>query len=84
MEVPKMNCEKYESYLVSLGEVITEYALEAKKKSISTANTDGKDFADGYLSGFYRIVTLMQQHAEAYDITMQELGMENLKETDLM
>ena len=78
-----MTYNKYKSYLISLGEVITEYAREAKQ-DFDDASDERKKFMGGYLSAFYRIVTLMQQHAEGYEISLEELGMEDLDEFHLM
>jgi hypothetical protein len=75
--------EKYQAYLESLGEVISEYAKEAKQKCAEAAPGSEKEFADGYLSAFYRIATLMQQHAEPYYIGMKELGLDGVDEPDL-
>ena len=69
-----MSYNKYKAYLETLGEVIREYAIEAKKQKDIAIATDRENFATGYLSGFYRIITIMQQHAEAYEIPPEELG----------
>ena len=79
----KMAYDKYQSYLQTLGEVITEYAYEAKKNRDGAKNQEKKDFYEGYLSAYYRIVTLMQQHAEPFEISLNELGLENIKEEDM-
>lgn len=78
-----MESNKYASYLESLGEIITEYALDAKNKSINSKLGDERIFSEGYFSAFHRIVTLMKQHAELYDIAMHEIGMDQLQEKDL-
>jgi hypothetical protein len=74
----------YESYIISLGEIIKEYALEAKKNKDLSIGTKNEQFATGYLSGFHRIVTLMQQQAEIYDISLEEISLDKLNEIDLI
>jgi hypothetical protein len=74
---------KYKSYMVSLGEVIHEYTLEAIQQRKEMRGTESEEFTAGYLSGFHRIVTLMQQHAESYDISLSELSLEDIDESDL-
>lgn len=74
----------YESYIISLVEIIKEYAEEAKKNKDLSMGTEHEQFATGYLSGFYRIVTLMQQQAEIYDISLKKIGLDKLNEIDLI
>ena len=74
----------YKSYLISLGEVIREYAKEAKRNKDLAIGTEREQLATGYLSGFHRIVTLMQQQAEIYDISLKEISLDKLDETDLI
>lgn len=76
--------DKYKSYLISLGEVIREYAIEAKRNKESLIGTKDEEFAAGYLCGFHRIVTLMQQHAESYDIELAEISLNDISESDLI
>lgn len=75
---------KYKNYLITLGEVLTEYALDAKTQKNLSIGTKDEDFKTGYLCGFYRIITLMQQHAEVYEIPLEELGLSALNDTDLI
>jgi hypothetical protein len=64
----------YEDYLHDLGLLIKEMALEAKE----TARTTESDFAVGYMAGFHRVVSLMQQQAEAYGIPLKELALDGI------
>lgn len=79
-----MNDDKYKLYLVSLGEIIKKYALDAKENKNGKKGTTQEDFATGYLASFHRIVTLMQQHAETYDIPLKELSLDDIGELDLI
>lgn len=64
----------YQNYLRDLGVLIRELALEAKKQ----ATEKESDFSIGYMSGFHRIVSLMQQQAEAFNISSEEIGLNGL------
>lgn len=61
-----------------------ELVIEAKAKK-ETANTlDTTSFQEGYLSVFHRVITLMQQQADIFDVPLTEIGIDNLKESDLI
>ena len=61
-----------DDYLQDLGQQLREYALEAKKR----ADAGGRsDFDCGYLSGFHRVISLMQQQAETFGIPLEDLGL---------
>ena len=64
----------YQDYLKDLGVLIKELALEAKQQAIENRN----DFSIGYMSGFHRIVSLMQQQAEAFNIPVEEIGLNGI------
>jgi len=36
------------------------------------------DFSTGYMAGFHRVVSLMQQQAEAFDIPLEEIGLQEI------
>jgi len=79
-----MVCDDYKSYLITLGEVISQYAKEAKINKELSIGTKHEQFATGYLSGFHRIITLMQQQAEIFDIPLSELSLDGINEIDLI
>ncbi len=64
----------YENYLHDLGLLIKDMAVESKR----TANQTQSDFAMGYMSGFHRIVSLMQQQAEAFGIPLEKAGLDGI------
>jgi hypothetical protein len=64
----------YKEYLKDLGILIKEMALEAKSK----ANDVDTDFSLGYMAGFHRIVSLMQQQAEAFGISFESIGLDGI------
>jgi hypothetical protein len=64
----------YRKYLKDLGILIKEMALEAKQQKIKKQT----DFSIGYMAGFHRIVSLMQQQAEAFNIPIYEIGLSGI------
>lgn len=55
----------------------------AKKQKDDAKGLVNEDFTSGYLCGFHRIITLMQQQAEIFDISISELGLD-IDENDLL
>ncbi|MEY4583066.1 MAG: hypothetical protein RL701_7769 [Pseudomonadota bacterium] len=68
------NGELYANYVYDLGVLVREMALEAKAK----ARVDGSAFDAGYVAGFHRIVSLMQQQAEAFGIPIEKIGLDGI------
>jgi hypothetical protein len=64
----------HESYLRDLGTLIKEYALEAKARKVESES----DFATGYMAGFHRVVSLMQQQADAFGIPRGTLSLDDI------
>lgn len=66
---------KYRYYLYDLGLLLKEYALEIKKE---LELRGGDEFLEGELLGYYRMITLMQQQAEGFDIPLEDLRLEDI------
>lgn len=64
----------YKNYLFDLGFLMKEYALEAKKR----ADAEYNDYNAGYLCGFHRIISLMQQQAVGFNISNEEIGLDGI------
>ena len=79
-----MDSNKYKNYLSSLGEALTDYANEAKNTAREDKPEKEKLFDEGYASAYYRVISLMKQHAETYEISEKELGLDKINESDLM
>jgi hypothetical protein len=73
--------EKYKLFCLALGESLNDIIKEAIDKKQN--ESDKNEFNSGYLCGFHRIVTLMQQQAEIFEIPFEEIGID-LNETDLI
>jgi hypothetical protein len=68
------NASVYENYLRDLGFLIKEMAIE----SCRSAKETHSDFATGYMAGFHRVVSLMQQQAEAFNIPLEKLRLDGI------
>jgi|GEM_PF-4996241 hypothetical protein len=79
-----MEFNAYEALVATLGEALSELALDAKAQQVASTGTRNEDFQTGYLSAFHRVITLVQQQAEIYDIDLQEIGLDKIKESDLI
>jgi hypothetical protein len=77
-----MSDNKYRYYLMDLGTITKEYAREAIQEYIYAKGNDSEDFKTGYMMAFHRFITLMQQQAESFDIALEELGLNDIKEDD--
>ena len=75
---------KYAQYLRDLGALVKEYALEAKEDFNNSKGTDSEDYKSGYLMGYHRLITLMHQQAEAFDIPLKEINLQDIDENDLL
>ena len=75
---------KYALYLRDLGSLVKEYALAAKSDYAKSMGTANETYQSGYLMGFHRFVTLMQQQAEAFQIPLNEINLHNIDENDFL
>ena len=74
----------YKPFIITLFEalnVIIKDSLNAQKKY---KNDYEKGIEEGYLLCFHRIITLIEQHAEIYNISMSELNLSDIKEEDII
>jgi len=72
--------EIYKACLITFCEALRDIVDKAKRKK----NKKTDEFDVGYLCCLHRIVTLIHQQAEIYDIPLTELSLNDLKDTDLM
>lgn len=73
-----MSSEVYSNYLHDLGILLKEMALKAKAKKQSSLRSEDEAFATGYLAAFHRVISLMQQQAEGFQIPFQDIGLEDI------
>jgi len=79
-----MEFNEYEALAVTLCEALQELALEAKANKIAAIGTDTENYQTGYLSAFHRVITLIQQQADIYDVPLEKLSLDKIKEIDLI
>jgi len=71
--------EKFQQYLCDLGRLVKEYALAAVEERAQHRDQHGQAFYDGYVLGFHRIVSLMQQQAIVFGIDCKELQLDGIE-----
>lgn len=70
----------YEAYVRTLADPLKEYLIEARDSYLRSKGTQDEDYRTGYLMAFHRVVTLMQQQAEACNVPDDVLGLADIKE----
>ena len=70
--------EKFRNYLLDLGQLIKESALEAIEEREKHRGQPAQEFYDGYVLGLHRIVSLMQQQAWVFGIPLEEIGLADI------
>ena len=68
--------KSYKACLITFGEALKQIVKEEKIKK----NTNKNEFNSGYLCSLHRIVTLLQQQAEIYNIFNISLNKISLKD----
>lgn len=75
---------RVDSFLWDLGELVKEQARAAKDAKDAAQGSDEFDYALGRLMAFHEIVSMMQQQANAFDIELSALGLDDISpERDL-
>ncbi|MCG9739576.1 hypothetical protein L1D32_15540 [Shewanella insulae] len=79
-----MDNEKYKNYLCDLGTITKDYAREAVDDYKAAKGTTSEEYKTGYMMGFHRFITLMQQQAESFDIQLKEIGLDDIDENEFL
>lgn len=69
------NAETFRLYVLATNELLLEFAREAKAQADATRSSEAGSFNAGYLMGFHRVISLMQQQASAFGLEPHELGL---------
>lgn len=72
------DAETFRLYSLATNELLLEFAREAKLQAYATRGTEAGEFNAGYLMGFHRVVSLMQQQAAAFGLELHELGLADI------
>ena len=76
-----MNDDRFKNYLVDLGLIVKEKAMEAA----ATKKKSGEAYNLGYLMAWHEIVSLMQSQAAQFKIDLPLIGLEKINpERDLL
>ena len=71
--------DMYRNYLFDLGYEIKRYALEVRReRDAAPKDSEERAFNSGQLLAFHRIVSLMQQQAEAFGIPLADLRLDDV------
>lgn len=70
-----MSDDLFKAYVRDLSFLIKEMAFEAKRTADTSQSESSPEFYSGRLMAFHEIVSLMQQQAEAFGITLDEIGL---------
>ena len=73
-----MDSSKYSLFLQDLGELIKSEASKVKAKKAQAKSEGDSEFESGQLMGFYSVVSMMKTLAIGFDISDEEMGLENL------
>jgi len=71
--------EKFKNYLRDLGQLVKEHALAAVNEREEHRGQPTQEFYDGYVLGFHRLVSLMQQQALAFGIDLKDLQLDEIE-----
>jgi hypothetical protein len=71
--------EKLRNYLLDVGRLIKESARQAIEEREKYRGQPAQEFYDGYVLGFHRIVSLMQQEAVAFGIDLKALHLDGIE-----
>lgn len=69
--------EKYKNYLYDLGKILRNMGIDAVEEHEKAKGTNQESYKLGYLMGFHRVLTLMQQQAEYFEIEQKEIAMQD-------
>ena len=67
-----------ENYIKQTIEYLKEDVMVAKENYLKSKNSNSKLFNDGVLMGYYYVVTLLKQQAEAFGINANDLNLDNI------
>ena len=71
--------EQFQNYLFDLGGLVKEYARAAVQERQQQQDQAAREFYDGYVLGFHRIISLMQQQAQAFGIAFKDLQLDGIE-----
>ena len=80
-----MNSELIAAYALDLIVLLKEKAISAKKEAVTTKGTADSAFLLGKQMAYYEVISLIQDQANAFGISLKELGLSDINpEQDLL
>ena len=73
-----VNNDVYKNYAEELGNLMKEYAREAKERRNLADDPMSREHMTGYVMGYHRILSLMIQQADGMLIPLKELGLDDI------
>ena len=71
--------ETHANYLRDLGRLLRQAAIEAARDSRASRGNDDASYKAGRSFAYYEVVSLMEQQAKAFGISIAEIGFEGFK-----
>ncbi|MGD8782765.1 MAG: hypothetical protein PVH88_27895 [Ignavibacteria bacterium] len=68
---------KYQDYLKDLNFLLIEMALKAKDDMLKSKGTKEENYKTGYLMGFHRVLSLIEQQLDGFQIKKKDVGLDN-------
>ena len=68
----------YKQYLQHLGPFLKEYCFNAKSELTEHWEDKDKDYHQGMVLAWHRVISLMQQEAKAFGIPLEDIGLEGI------
>jgi hypothetical protein len=72
-----MESKKAQQFLASLVDLLKVDAFEAKKDYLAASDDDTKLFNDGVLMGYYYVINLLKQQAEAFGYELSDINLDD-------
>jgi hypothetical protein len=70
---------KYANYLFDLGLLLKERALQARaERDASPDGSPDREFQSGRVIAFNEVISIMQQQAEGFEISLADLRLEDI------
>jgi hypothetical protein len=67
----------FQHYVCDLGKLLREAALEVKH-SRDSADKDARDYETGRLMAYNEVISLMQQQAVAFGLSLEEVNLDGI------
>lgn len=70
--------EKHRNYLLDLGYLLHERAVEARQRREAAKGSAGEAFETGRAFAYYEVISLMLSQAETFELPVEDLHLEGV------